>query len=114
MAEQSETLADNPFQDRFGGRRPTSHEQMTGVPWDASYVGGPAPWEIGRPQPAIMRVASDGDSPERCWMRVAGLAKILFSLLRWDCQWSEWMFLRPRWRWLAGRLANADSRLNSP
>src|ERR1700744_3735088 len=33
---------------------------MTGVSWDASYVGGPAPWEIGRPQPAFMRVASDG------------------------------------------------------
>ena len=56
LAEQSKTLAD----ELFGGRRPTSHEQMTGVPWDASYVGGPAPWEIGRPQPAFLRVASDG------------------------------------------------------
>ncbi|WP_197413982.1 class I SAM-dependent methyltransferase [Terracidiphilus gabretensis] len=52
----AETLANDPF----GGRRPTSHEQMTGVSWDASYVGGPAPWEIGRPQPAFLRVASDG------------------------------------------------------
>lgn len=54
MAEQSKTLGD----DLFGGRRPTSHEQMTGVCWDASYVGGSAPWEIGRPQPAIARLVS--------------------------------------------------------
>jgi SAM-dependent methyltransferase len=33
---------------------------MTGLPWDASYRDGPAPWDIGRPQPAIARVASDG------------------------------------------------------
>ena len=54
LAEQSKTLGD----DLFGGRRPTSHEQMTGVCWDASYVGGSAPWEIGRPQPAIARLVS--------------------------------------------------------
>ena len=33
---------------------------MTGLPWDASYADGPAPWDIGRPQPAVMRVASEG------------------------------------------------------
>jgi ubiquinone/menaquinone biosynthesis C-methylase UbiE len=33
---------------------------MTGVPWDASYRDGPAPWDLGRPQPAIVRVASTG------------------------------------------------------
>jgi SAM-dependent methyltransferase len=33
---------------------------MTGLPWDASYLNGPAPWDIGRPQPAIVRVASQG------------------------------------------------------
>src|SRR5438045_5785298 len=33
---------------------------MTGLPWDASYHDGPAPWDIGRPQPAILRVASEG------------------------------------------------------
>ncbi len=33
---------------------------MTGLPWDASYHDGPAPWDIGRPQPAIVRVASAG------------------------------------------------------
>lgn len=31
------------------------------MPWDASYQAGPAPWDIGRPQPAIVRLAS-GDA----------------------------------------------------
>ncbi len=29
---------------------------MAGVPWDASYLDGPAPWDVGRPQPAIARL----------------------------------------------------------
>lgn len=33
---------------------------MTGLPWDASYHNGPAPWDIGRSQPAIARLASEG------------------------------------------------------
>ena len=33
---------------------------MTGLPWDASYYDGPAPWDIGQPQPAIVRLASEG------------------------------------------------------
>jgi ubiquinone/menaquinone biosynthesis C-methylase UbiE len=33
---------------------------MTGVPWDASYHDGPAPWDIGQPQPAIVRLAAEG------------------------------------------------------
>ena len=33
---------------------------MTGLPWDASYQNGPAPWDIGRPQPAVVRLASEG------------------------------------------------------
>jgi SAM-dependent methyltransferase len=33
---------------------------MTGLPWDASYRDGPAPWDIGRPQPAIARLAARG------------------------------------------------------
>ena len=53
MSERSGTLTDDPF----SGRQPTSHERMTGLPWDASYHGGPAPWDIGRPQPAIVRLA---------------------------------------------------------
>jgi ubiquinone/menaquinone biosynthesis C-methylase UbiE len=55
MAERSETLAG----DRFGGRKPTSHERLTGLPWDASYRHGPAPWDVGHPQPAIVRLASE-------------------------------------------------------
>ena len=56
LSERSGTLADDPF----GGRHPTSHERMTGLPWDASYHDGPAPWDLGRPQPAIVRLASEG------------------------------------------------------
>ncbi len=55
MSEPSKT-ADGPF----SGRRPTSHELLTGLPWDASYHDGPAPWDIGQPQPAIVRLASVG------------------------------------------------------
>jgi SAM-dependent methyltransferase len=49
-----------PVADPFGGRPPTSHERMTGVPWDASYQDGPAPWDVEGPQPAIARVAAAG------------------------------------------------------
>ena len=56
MSEQSGTHADDPFR----GRRPTSHERMTELPWDASYRDGPAPWDVGQPQPAIVRLASNG------------------------------------------------------
>lgn len=56
MSERSGAHADDPFH----GRQPTSHERMTGLPWDASYHGGPAPWDVGRPQPAIVRLASEG------------------------------------------------------
>jgi SAM-dependent methyltransferase len=56
MPKQSKALADESFHDR----NPTSHERMTGLPWDASYSKGPAPWDIGRPQPAIERLASEG------------------------------------------------------
>jgi SAM-dependent methyltransferase len=41
-------------------RQPTSHERLSGRPWDASYQDGPAPWDIGRPQPAIVRLAAGG------------------------------------------------------
>ena len=56
MSDRSRTLADDPL----GGRRPTSHERMARRPWDASYYDGPPPWDIGRPQPVIVRVAADG------------------------------------------------------
>jgi SAM-dependent methyltransferase len=50
------TLPEEPY----AGRRPTSHERTSGRPWDASYQDGPAPWDLGRPQPAVVRVASGG------------------------------------------------------
>ena len=56
MPQRPRTPAGDPFK----GRQPTSHERMAGQPWDASYKGGPAPWDVGRPQPAIVRVASRG------------------------------------------------------
>lgn len=46
--------------DPLHDREPTSHERMAGRPWDASYRDGPAPWDIGRPQPAVVRLASTG------------------------------------------------------
>src|SRR5512132_156356 len=41
-------------------RPPTSHERRAGAPWDASYLDDPAPWDTGRPQPAIVRLAGEG------------------------------------------------------
>lgn len=41
-------------------RTPTSHEQSAGRPWDASYTNGPAPWDIGKPQPALVHLADTG------------------------------------------------------
>lgn len=46
--------------DSVAGRQPTSHERRAGQPWDASYLDGPAPWDLGRPQPAILRLAGEG------------------------------------------------------
>jgi SAM-dependent methyltransferase len=33
---------------------------MSGRPWDASYHDGPAPWDVGRPQPTVARLALEG------------------------------------------------------
>jgi SAM-dependent methyltransferase len=55
LPQRSGTVADDPF----GGRQPTSHERLSGLPWDASYQDGPAPWDIGQPQPAIVRLATE-------------------------------------------------------
>ena len=56
MSGQTGVRADDPY----GGRRPTRHERRAGQPWDASYVDGPAPWDIGQPQPAVLRLAREG------------------------------------------------------
>ncbi|HZU43869.1 MAG TPA: class I SAM-dependent methyltransferase [Terriglobales bacterium] len=61
MPERSKHTADAAADDPFKGRNPTSHERITGLPWDASYLRDePAPWDIGRPQLAIARLASEG------------------------------------------------------
>jgi SAM-dependent methyltransferase len=49
-----------PADDPFKGRHATSHERLTGLPWDASYHTGLAPWDIGQTQPAVVRLASEG------------------------------------------------------
>ena len=56
MSEQTGRRADDPYH----GRRPTSHERDAGQPWDASYRDGRAPWDIGAPQPAVVRLAGAG------------------------------------------------------
>jgi SAM-dependent methyltransferase len=56
VSDRSEKRGNDPFD----GRQPTSHERMSGQPWDASYHDGPAPWDIGRPQPAVVHLASQG------------------------------------------------------
>jgi SAM-dependent methyltransferase len=49
-------VSDAPLSDR----QSTSHERLSGRPWDASYRDGPAPWDIGGPQPAVVRLAAAG------------------------------------------------------
>jgi SAM-dependent methyltransferase len=56
MPQHTGMRADDPY----SGRQPTSHERRAGKPWDASYLDGPAPWDTGQPQPAILRLASEG------------------------------------------------------
>jgi SAM-dependent methyltransferase len=56
MSERPGADTDDPF----GGRPPNSHERRAGRPWDESYQNGPAPWDIGRPQPAVVRLAAEG------------------------------------------------------
>ena len=56
MSEQTGVPAGDPS----GGRQSTSHERRAGQPWDASYRDGPAPWDIGQPQPAMLRLAGEG------------------------------------------------------
>ncbi|MCX4097587.1 class I SAM-dependent methyltransferase [Nocardia sp. alder85J] len=46
--------------DPAGDRPATSHERRSGRPWDDSYRDGPAPWDIGGPQPAVARTAAAG------------------------------------------------------
>ena len=94
MAERSGTRADDPFR----GRQPTSHERMSGQPWDASYHDGPAPWDIGRPQPAVVRLASEGGFAGAVLDAAAGPARTLFTSRHWhrrrDCRFRAWTWLK--------------------
>ncbi len=56
MSEQTGIRPD----DSSSGRQPTSHERRADAPWEASYLDGPAPWDIGQPQPAVLRLAAEG------------------------------------------------------
>lgn len=56
MSEQTGPRAADPYR----GRQPTSHERRAAQSWDASYLDGPPPWDIGEPQPAIVRLAGEG------------------------------------------------------
>ena len=56
MTEES----DSDSVEALRGRRPTSHERQSGQPWDASYHDGPAPWDVGGPQPAVVRTVAAG------------------------------------------------------
>lgn len=56
MSQPAAPRADDPYR----GRRPTSHERMAGQPWDASYQDGSPPWDVGGPQPAVLRLGEDG------------------------------------------------------
>ncbi len=56
MSERARVRAGDPY----SGRQPTSHERRAGQPWDASYLDGPPPWDVGRPQPSILRLAGEG------------------------------------------------------
>jgi SAM-dependent methyltransferase len=47
-------------EDASAERAPTAHERRAGAPWDDSYRDGRAPWDLGRPQPAIARLADEG------------------------------------------------------
>lgn len=42
--------------DPEGGRTPTNPERRSGRPWDDLYTDGVPPWDLGRPQPAIVRL----------------------------------------------------------
>lgn len=50
----------SPANDPYADRSPTYHERLTGRPWDHSYHDGLAPWDAGRPQPAVIRLAAQG------------------------------------------------------
>ena len=96
------------------GRPPTSHERMTGLPWDASYLDGPAPWDIGRPQPAIVRVASEGGFAGAVLDAGCGTGENALHSPRWDCRCWASTWPRQHWRSPERRPPTVGSRSSSP
>ena len=82
LSERSGPTADDPF----SGRHPTSHERLTGLPWDATYHNGPAPWDAGQPQPAIVRLASKGGFAGAVLDAGCGTGENAFTSPRGDCR----------------------------
>lgn len=60
VTSERRALDDQPSSLWNPDRTPTSHEQFAGRPWDDSYVSGPPPWDIGHPQPEVVRLADTG------------------------------------------------------
>jgi hypothetical protein len=76
LPERSGTLAEDPF----SGRDPTSHERLAGLPWDASYHDGPAPWDTGQPHVASLGLPVLGvDVAETALRAVPHLRRRRFS-----------------------------------
>ncbi|GLY20225.1 transferase [Kineosporia sp. NBRC 101677] len=73
-------------------RPPTSHERRSGRSWDDSYQGGPAPWDLDRPQPAVVRLAEQGafagavldagcgTGENALWLAASGLGVVGFDV----------------------------------
>lgn len=56
MSEQTGNNLHYPFSDGNSN----GHATFPGQPWDVLYSDDKAPWDIGEPQPAIVRLASEG------------------------------------------------------
>src|SRR2546428_2248492 len=99
--------------DPFSGRHPTSHERLTGLPWDASYHDGPAPWDTGQPQPAIVRLASEGGFAGAVLDAGCGTVQNALHVPPWDCRFWALTWRRRHWRSPERRPRTVGSRWSS-
>jgi cyclopropane fatty-acyl-phospholipid synthase-like methyltransferase len=59
--QASSAIATDHEPEPYPDRPRTSHERRHGQAWDDSYTGDrPAPWDLGRPQPAVVRLSAEG------------------------------------------------------
>ena len=91
----SRCIGENRDVDKFRGREPTHEALRMGEPWDRRYHDGPAPWDIERPQPAVVREHPKVASRGPCWMRAVEVARTRSTSRRWDSQcwdstWRRW------------------------